>query len=376
MANSFSVLMTNILMGGLDCLSEEMTLAAKAPKDTSNIAAKPGSTFSVARPTVQTTSSVTPAATPPAPTDVTPVEVTGTLDQWKATRFHVTEKEASEMKDPGVFTGMQAKEAARAIAKGVNAYMHGLYTKIYGYAGTAGTTPFASNIDAMVDVRRVLNRQFCPEGNRIAILDYDAEAKALKLAQFQAAYNRGNTRSLEKGELGEVMGINWYRDSQVGSHTAGTGSGYLINNGGGYAAGIKTVTVDTGTGTILVGDIITFAGVTGTYTVTSALAANSVSFEPGLEGAVADDAAITLKATHVVNIVCDPAAFAVGFRPLAEQRIEGAPVLGEHMVMTHPTTGIPMRLSYYPGYHLAQWEFSLLYGGVIADPRRAARLAG
>jgi hypothetical protein len=225
-------------------------------------------------------------------------------------------------------------------------------------------------------VRQVLNRQFCPDGNRIGILDYSAESNMLNLANLTQAFQRGGTESLNKGVIGEVMGINWMRDGQVGSHTAGTGSGYLINNGGGYAAGIKTVTVDTGSGTILVGDIVTFGGVTGTYTVTSALAANSFSFEPGLEGAVADDAAITLKATHTVNIVCDPAAFAMGFRAPDMSPVPGAPQIYPSVIMTHPKTGIPMKLTYYPGYHLNQWEFSLLYGGVVADPRRAARLAG
>jgi hypothetical protein len=80
---------------------------------------------------------------------------------------------------------------------------------------------------------------------------------------------------------------------------AGTGSGYQINNGGGYSGGTTTVAVDTGTGTILVGDIVTFAGVSSYYTVTSALSAGSFSFTPGLAGAVANDAAVAFCATSV-----------------------------------------------------------------------------
>jgi hypothetical protein len=79
----------------------------------------------------------------------------------------------------------------------------------------------------------------------------------------------------------------------------GTGSGYQINNGGGYSGGTTTVAVDTGTGTILVGDIVTFAGVSSYYTVTSALSAGSFSFTPGLAGAVANDAAVAFCATTV-----------------------------------------------------------------------------
>jgi len=76
----------------------------------------------------------------------------------------------------------------------------------------------------------------------------------------------------------------------------GTASGYLINNGGGYAEGTTTVTLDTGTGTIVINDTITFAGVSGEYVVTSTTGSpiTSITFFPPLAGAVADSAAVTL----------------------------------------------------------------------------------
>lgn len=79
------------------------------------------------------------------------------------------------------------------------------------------------------------------------------------------------------------------------SNYQGTGSGYLINNGGGYAGGVTTVTVDTGTGSIVSDDIITFAGVSGEYVVISGgNPATSITFQPGLAGAVANNAAISI----------------------------------------------------------------------------------
>jgi len=386
MSNTFSVLMTNILTGGLDVLREECLLARVCPKDFRNVSAQPGSTFSVARPVAQTVGSVTPASTPPALTDNTPTEVTGTLDQWKATRFHVTSKEAAEMKDPAVFTSMQAAEAARSLAYSVNAYMFGLYKKIYGYAGTAGTNPFASTINSAADVREILNGQFCPEGNRFLVLNYAAETAALKLGQLTQAYQRGNDVTLNKGEIGQVMGMNWYRDGQVPSHTAGTITTGLINKAAtavavGATTLVATTAASTGACALLEGDIILIAGDTQTYVLTAAAtqasAASDVTltFQPPLKVALTGSEAITVKATHRVNLAFDPAAFAMGMRPLAGS-IDGAPQYGQSMVMQDPKTGIPLKLTYLPGYHSAQWEFSLLYGGVVADPRRAARLAG
>jgi len=79
------------------------------------------------------------------------------------------------------------------------------------------------------------------------------------------------------------------------ANPAGSGSGYLINNAGGYSAGTTTVDIDTGTGSILKDDIVTFAGVAGEYVVTlGGDTPTSITFEPGLAGSVADDAAIAL----------------------------------------------------------------------------------
>ena len=80
----------------------------------------------------------------------------------------------------------------------------------------------------------------------------------------QGKYSLHHTNLL----AGFALGIG-VRVRLLTSTAQGTGAGYLINNGGGYAAGVVTVAVDTGAGSVLKGDIITFAGVSGTYVVAS-----------------------------------------------------------------------------------------------------------
>jgi hypothetical protein len=366
--------MPRILGQALDVLTEEFWLASQTNKNFDGAAGQIGDNVVIAKPVANSTYSITPAATPPAFTDQTKDQVTLTIDTWKGSRFHFTSREAGQYRLSDQVPNA-IKEAARALAYQFNSDLWATYKGVYGYAGTAGTNPFATNVNPVADVRKVLNQQFCPEGERKLVLDYAAETAALQTDDLKKMLNAGDANALRRGVLGNLFGFEVSRDFQVPTHTAGTSSGHLINNGGGYAAGIKTVTVDTGTGTMLVGDILTFAGVTGTYVVTSALAANSVSFEPGLAGAVADNAAVTVKATHVVNLAFDPQAFGVVMKTPGDS-IEGAPTIGPSMTMVHPKSGIPMKLSYLPGYHGGQWELSILYGVKLVDPRRAARLAG
>lgn len=106
----------------------------------------------------------------------------------------------------------------------------------------------------------------------------------------QGKYSLRHTNKTAGFDLGIGVRIRLLTNSP-----GGTGSGYLVNNVGGYPAGTKTVAVDTGTGSINKGDLITFAGVSGKYIVTAGGdPATSVTFEPGLSGSVADDAAVSL----------------------------------------------------------------------------------
>lgn len=93
-----------------------------------------------------------------------------------------------------------------------------------------------------------------------------------------------------------AKGINL--PDQLGGKPKGTGKGYLVNSAAGYKKGDTQVDVDTGTGTILKDDKISFAYVPGTYTVVSAVGADpitQISFGPGLEDDVADNAAVTVQ---------------------------------------------------------------------------------
>lgn len=81
--------------------------------------------------------------------------------------------------------------------------------------------------------------------------------------------------------------------------TKGTGTGYLVNNSGGYPTGTTTISLDTGTGTILAGDVVTFSGSPGNrYTVATALSGGTITlteYGGGLTVAVADNEAVTVS---------------------------------------------------------------------------------
>ena len=141
------------------------------------------------------------------------------------------------------------------------------------------------------------------------------------------------------------------------------------------AVGSSSVTIKTGANLPVVGDIFTVAGDSQTYAVT-AIAGLVVSFSPRSTAAWADNAAITFRAAHVVNLAFNPYAFAFASRPAARLNI---PALQQGKVLAtwvDDMTGVVLRLEIKDEYHQTGFYLSCLWGVELALPRFAMRIAG
>lgn len=379
MANTVTNIMPKILARGLLALREQAIMPRVVNGDYSQQAAQKGDTIDVPIPSALSVSSVTPSNTPPAPADSSPTKVQISLNNWYEANFHMTDKELVEVDRNEHFVPMQMSEAVKALANKINTTVHEQYTGVYGFVGTAGTTPFASTLTAATDARKVLNQQLCPRTDRRMILDFDAEANALALDAFNNVNEVGGTGPKIDGEIGRKFGFDIYTDDAVVTHTAG-GSGTPLVNGA-LAAGDTSVAIDgmTGTGGLVVGDIITFAGNTQTYAVTVAgttsSGAQTVTVSPAITGTIADNAAITVKASHVVNLGFHRDAFALAMRPL--QGATQGDGYGNQMVsMTDPQTGLSMRLEVSRQHKQVVYSLDALWGVKLIRPELAVRVAG
>ncbi len=382
MSNTLSVLKVNILAGALDTLSKSMTVAkiVNTNTDLSGATAQKGDTISFSNPAAQAVADVTPAAVPPALTDTAITETTVQLSNWKNTRFSLTDQEAAAIMNPNGFVTSQANESARALGEYINSSAWSCYKSVYGYAGTAGTNPFATNINPIADARKTLNDQLCPKGNRFAVFSNASEAAALKLGTFNTAYSRGSDVTLNSGELGDLYGFHCYADEQVPTHTAGTiTTGAIAKASTVQAVGVTSVTCTTAASTGAValkqGDIVTFSGDSQTYVVgadvTQASASTdfTLTISPAKVVALAGSETLAVKASHEVNLAFDPAAFALALRA-PSSAMPGMDSEDSGMTMVEPKTGIPLRLDLYRGFHAWQVELSILFGVKIIDPRR------
>lgn len=181
--------------------------------------------------------------------------------------------------------------------------------------GTSGTTPFASNLDLLADVRKILRDNGAPMADAHFIMDTAASNKAQKLAIYQNANQAGGDGERRTGGFNPQFGLQLAESAGIDTHTKGTGASYLVN--GALAKGDTTITVDGGTGTILAGDVITFAADTANqYVVTEALSGGSLKIgENGLRVAIPDNNAVTVTASYTPNVAFERNAVVGVVRP-------------------------------------------------------------
>ena len=370
-----NIVQTAVAMG-LDALREQIALAKIVNRNyESRIGpgASQGSTVNVAVPSAITTRSVTADVVPPAVTAVTPTSVAVSLDQWKEAPFAMSDQAVSQVQQ-GIIP-MQMSEAVKSLSNTIDNYIWSLLTAaanpIYGYVGTAGTTPFASDTSAYLDARAVLNNQLAPVDNRFCIIDADAEANALGLTSFADASASGSRETIVEGDIGFRLGARWVMSHNVTTHT-NTGAGTVLVNDASVSVGDTTLTWDGGGTAPAAGDIFTVAGDTQTYSVLSSTA-TVITMSPSAQVAWADDAAVTFKSDFVENVVIHRDCIAFAMAPLVQtEQVSG----GISATAVDEDSGLALRLEVTRQYKQTQWALDALYGGAVVRPELAAYIAG
>ena len=344
-----------------------------------------GDTVVVPIPSQRSDSDVTdvvPSNTPPAPSDITLRYASVTLSNWKKVNFALTDFEVSKLS-----AGTMSDEFSGAIdvlAGNIIRSVMANYTGIYQYAGTAGTTPFASSTASVASARKLLNISGAPMENRAIILNFDADANSIGLSLFQQYLQKGDTETLMEGTIKRALGFDWAVDGYLPTFTGGTLSNgtskaALIN--GAATVGDSTIDIDSSplTGTLVVGDLFTVAGDTQQYVVTgnktaSTNAISALAFSPPAKVAWADNAVITFVASHdVACLALHRQALAFASKPLDDVTLEGGSQIRQ---IPDPVSGLTVCLEITRQYKQTVAEFSCLWGSALVRPECAVRILG
>jgi hypothetical protein len=356
------------LVGFIPAVSADMTFERAAVGQTVRSPVAPAATAS----------DITPGVTPPDDGDQTIGNVSMSITKARRVpvRWNGEQSLGLNNNGPGRSNIMrdQFAQAMRTLCNEVEADLAALHASASRAYGTAGTTPFgtAGDFSDAANVLKILK----DNGNAAdaqLVIDTSAGAKLLGL---QSRYDvAGDTTMQNQGVIVNKAGLMLRESAAVVTNTAGTGASYLVNNSGGYAVGATTIAADTGTGTILAGDIVTFAGDTNKYVVATALSGGSFAIAaPGLRKALADNAAITVVGAAARNMAFARSAIALATRAPALPA-EGDLAV-DRQVITDPRSGLSFEISQYMQYRQVQYEVALAWGVKAVKPEHMALLLG
>lgn len=329
-----------------------------------------------------TSASVTPAATSSTGTDITVSADSIKMDNLKKVTWNWEGEPMRALKNGDIapFQDMFAQTFAQAIRTLTNEIENSLFLAAYKGAsrafGTAGTTPFATAADFsdFAGVARILDENGCPNVGRKLVLGSAAvnnlRAKQSSLFKVNEA---GSAEFLRTGSLGSVMGFDMYYSYPVTAITKGTGTSYQSNNASGYSADATSIALDTGSGTVLAGDVVTFAGDTNKYVVGTALSGGSLSLNrPGLKASLADNVALTVGNNYTPNVAFESNALHLVIR----QPEDGDDGASDVATVTDPNTGLVFQLARYGQYMQSTWELRSLWGVKAVESEYIATLMG
>lgn len=375
MANTLSNLIPDAY-AALDVVSRELTgVIPGVQRDSNADRIATGQTLRNHITPANTTATYTPSMAVPSAIDQTVTNASLTLSKNKYAGFSWTGEESNAMDQGPGFLSIKQDQIAQAFRVITNEIEADLCTALTQGAsrayGTAGTVPFASNLADPAQVRKILDDNGAPPSSRSMVINTSAGANLRTLSQLTKANEAGSKMTLRDGNLLDIHGFSIRESAQISNQTAGTGASYITTAA--FSIGDTDLTVDTGTGTILVGDVVTIGS--HKYVVSSALNSGGFSIAaPGLQAAVADNATVTVNATSARNL-----AFSSDAVTLAT-RLPIFPSVGDlcldNEIIQDPRTGISFDLRVYPGDGMVLYRIHALWGWSVNKPEHAAILLG
>lgn len=238
--------------------------------------------------------------------------------------------------------------------------------------GTAGTNPFASDINIIPDVRKVLFDNGAPMADLQLCIDSSAGTSARKLGIIQQAYQAGNDQERRSGDLLRQFGFSIRESAGITAHTKGTGASYVTS--GSTAIDVPSIALVTGTGTVLAGDVVTFAADSANkYVVNNGVAApGTITLgRPGAQIVIPTANAMTIGNNYVPNLAFERSAVVGVMRaPI----IPANPIINQTLISDK--FGMTYLLLQIAGYGMTTWQLHIAYGFKVVQGEHVAVVMG
>lgn len=322
----------------------------------------------------------TPGVTPPDTGDTTVDNVPIQITKSRHVPIRFNGEETKGLINAGTYSNIRAArigQAIRTLTNEMEADIHALLKAGSSRAyGTAGTAPFgtAGDLSDFAQVAKILDVNGAPKLDWQLVLGHNAIANLRgKQSVLFKVNEAGSSDMLRNGMTDRIQNFAIRHSDAVDVHTKGNGTSYQLSAAG--SIGDTTISVDTGSGTILAGDVITIAGTADKYVVNSALSGGSFTIGgPGLVAAEADNDAVTVGNSYTPNLAFDRSA--IVFAERAPALPQDGDMASMRTTVQDPISGLIFDLAYYPQFMQGSWLLFAAWGGAVIQSEHVATLIG
>lgn len=326
-------------------------------------------------PTAQTADFV-PAMTASAGSDAAASSVDVQITANKFVSWHLTGEQLRSLQN-----GDNDREWVRQlVAQGMRALRNGaeqacaqaIKVGASRAVGSAGTTPFGSDINLIAEARKTLADNGAPMTDLQMVFDTAAGLNLRKLGIIQQSYQAGSDAERRSGDLQRQFGFTLRESAGIGLHTKGTGASYVTS--GATAPGVADITLATGTGTVLAGDVLSFAadGANKYVVGTGRSGPGLISLNrPGARITIPSGNGVTVGNNYTANLAFERNAVVGIMRPPV---MPANPLMQQQLISD--STGMTYLLVQIAGDGMSTWRLHLAYGFKVVQSEHVALVMG
>jgi len=241
--------------------------------------------------------------------------------------------------------------------------------------GTAGSHPFASNTNALTSVLKTLKDNGAPVSDLQAVINTESGMDLRNIASLQKINESSDGGDLlRRGILGNLFGFNIRESAGFKEMGTSEASGYLVN--GGATKGTKVIAIDTGSGAIAKGSIVTFGADTTKYVVAEDVASGGTAMilATPLVSNVADNTAVTVGSAYTGNACFSRGSILLATRVPAVTA--GGDLALDRTYITDPVSGLSFEVALWGGAYQNTVTIATAWGVKNIKPEHTVALIG
>ncbi len=319
--------------------------------------------------------------------DIAPVEID--MSKERKVSWHLTAEEQMALENPSGQNNSilqdSIQEAMRTLSNEIEIDLASEYFKssrASGQTGASGPFTTPNNFTDFSQTSKLLNVNGCPVMRRKMVLNFDTWSQLSGTQSTLWRINEAGNDNVRGYGIPPVLlfGYEISLSDRFPKHAPGAVAGtFAVNHAGGYPIGTTEIAVDgpTGGDSINAGDVVSIAddASASKYVVTEAASDGFTTLKigaPGLLGAIADDAVITITPAYTPNLAFHENAIVLACRPPASHSVQD--VAMESVLVMDEHSQLVFELATYKQYRQTSMEVGICWGVGVPKPEHLVML--